>query len=164
MDSLQSSPITLGPGIAGGTKSSGRGNHSGGGTMGNVGETDAVLGRVLCISCRGRFMWPFAVAGLGLRYFSMSFSERLGHLLRNPFRTALNNVEILGLHNDWCVNLTPLARIFTECMNEARFMPGCIGASTSCRAQSIIGADHGRADCKVCPLIGSIHRLVSRSL
>jgi hypothetical protein len=141
MDSLQSSPITLGPRIARGMKSLGRGNHSGGGTTGNVGVTDVVLGHVLHIPCCSCFMWPFNVAGLGLRYFSMSFLVRLRHPLRNPFLTALSNVEILGLHNDCCANLIPLAQVFTECMNKARFMPGWIGAGASCRAQSIIGAD-----------------------
>ena len=67
------------------------------------------LGRVLLMPWRGRFMWPFAVAVLGFRYFSTSVSFILGHPLRNPRRTALRSEEILGLHRDWCANLTAFA-------------------------------------------------------
>ena len=81
------------------------------------------LRRVLLIPCLGRFMWPFAVAGLGFRYFRMSFSFMLGHPRRNPRRTALRSVEILGLHNDWWANLTPLPRVRTEWLNAARSTP-----------------------------------------
>ncbi len=69
------------------------------------------------------FMWPFAVAGLKLRYFSINFLLRLGPL-RKPFRTTLSNVKILGLHNDWCANFTQFAWVLTECVNVARFTPG----------------------------------------
>ncbi len=61
---------------------------------------------------------------------------RLGHPLRKPFCTAFRNVEIFGLHNNWGANLTSLARVLTECVNEAKFTPGCIYAKESCRAQS----------------------------
>ncbi len=78
--------------------------------MGNGGDKDAVVwGRVLLIPCRSLFMLPFAITGIGLRYLRISFLLRLGHPLRKPFCTAFNNVEILGLHNDWCTNSTPLA-------------------------------------------------------
>ncbi len=39
---------------------------------------------VLWIPWWGRFMWPFAVAGLGLRYRVTPLSVRLGHPLRKP--------------------------------------------------------------------------------
>ena len=68
---------------------------------------------------RGRFICPFAVAGLGLRYLRMSFSVMLGHPFRNPRRTALSSVEILGFPNDWCANRTALTRVRTECVNAA---------------------------------------------
>jgi hypothetical protein len=69
-------------------------------------------------------MWPFAVAGLGLRYLRMSFSDRFGQPLRKLLRTAFNNVKIFGLHNNWCANLTPFTRVFTECVKFARVIPG----------------------------------------
>ncbi len=53
---------------------------------------------------RGRFVWPFAVVVLGLRYLRINVSFILGHSLRNPCQTALRREEILGLHRDWCAN------------------------------------------------------------
>jgi hypothetical protein len=44
-----------------------------------------------------------------LRYLSINVSDKLGHPLRNHWRTALRRVEILGLQRDWCANLTALA-------------------------------------------------------
>ncbi len=76
------------------------------------------------IPCLGLLMWLFTVAGLGLRYFRINFLLRFGHPLRKPFRTALSNVKIFGLHNNWCENLMPLAQVLTECVNVARFTPG----------------------------------------
>ena len=64
--------------------------------------------------CRGRFIWPLAVAGLGFKYFRMSVSEILGHPLRKPFRVALSSLDIFGLHRDWCANLTLLALVVIE--------------------------------------------------
>ena len=61
---------------------------------------------------------------LGLRYFRISVSFILGHPLRNPCRTAFRREEILGLHRDWCENLTVLARVQTECVNDAKLTPG----------------------------------------
>ncbi len=59
-------------------------------------------------------MWPFAVAGLGLRYLRIRVSEMLGHPLRKPRRVALRSVDIFGLHRDWCANLTLFARVKIE--------------------------------------------------
>ena len=62
-------------------------------------------------------MCPFAVAVLGGRYLVMRCSFMLGHLSRNPARTALSSVEIGGLHNDWCANLTAFNFVQMECAN-----------------------------------------------
>ena len=75
------------------------------------------FGVVLCMPCRGRFMWPFAVAGLGLRYLSISFLEMFGHPLRKLFWVALRSVDILGLHSNWCENFTFFARVEMEWAN-----------------------------------------------
>jgi hypothetical protein len=111
-------------------------------------------------------MWPFAVAaGLGLRYLRMSFLDRFGQLFRKPLCTALNNVKIFGLHNNWCENLTPFARVLTECVKFARLIPGWIAGCKVCRAQSTPGADFGRAvHVVLIPLIGRVHRSVYSSL
>jgi hypothetical protein len=63
---------------------------------------------------RGCFMWPLAIAELGLRYLRSNFSERLGHPLRNPLRTVFRRVKILGLHRDWWANLMALAQVCTD--------------------------------------------------
>ena len=60
--------------------------------------SDLVL--VLRIPFFGRFMWPFAVAGLWFRYFVTSSLLRLGHPLRKPFFNAFMRLEIVGLHRD----------------------------------------------------------------
>ncbi len=82
------------------------------------------LGHVLFIPCLGCFICPLAVPGLAFRYFVLSFLVILGHPLRKPFLVAFNNVEIFGLHKDWCANLTALACVCTECVKVARFIPG----------------------------------------
>ena len=84
-----------------------------------MGEGASICGRitfsvVLRMPCRGRFICPLAVAGLGLRYLSISSSDMLGHPFKKPRRVALRSVEILGLHNDWWANLTLLALVETE--------------------------------------------------
>ena len=84
----------------------------------------AVVGLVLWIPCWGHFMCPFVVAGLALRYLRINVSVMFGHPLRNPFCTTLRRVDILGLHNDWCANLTALERVCTECVNDATVMAG----------------------------------------
>ena len=135
-----------------------------GGAMGN-GDTSvhAELWRVLQIPWHGRFMCPFAVAMLGLRYLRIIFLLRLGHPVRNPFLMTLRRVKILVLHSDCCANLTQLARVLTKCVNNARVTPGCscsfVGISR--RAWSCIGADCGRAVCVATLLMGSIHKLVA---
>ena len=91
---------------------------SGGNTAGVV---SLAVGRivVLRIPFLGLFMCPLAVAGLGLRYLETSFSFMLGHPLRKPFFSAFMRVEILGLHNNWCANLTALVCVRMGCVNPA---------------------------------------------
>ncbi len=45
----------------------------------------------------------------------------------------------MGLHRDWCANLTTLARVRTECVKAATLTPGCVplGPLGGCGAQSI---------------------------
>ena len=64
------------------------------------------FGVVLFIPCRGRFMQPLAVAGLGLRYLSTNSSLIFGHPLRYPLRMALMSLDIFGLHSAWWANFT----------------------------------------------------------
>ncbi len=110
-------------------------------------------------------MWPFAVAGPGVRYLRMSFLDRFGQPFRKHVRTAFNNVKKFGLHNDWCANLTPFARVLTECVKFARLIPGWIAGCKVYRAQSTPGADCGKAvRVMLIPLIGRVHRSVNSSL
>jgi hypothetical protein len=67
----------------------------------------------------GHFMWPLAVAGLGLRYFATLMAVRLGNPLRYPQQMAFKSIEILGLHKDWCANQMLLALFRMVCVNNA---------------------------------------------
>ena len=83
------------------------------------GRVVCILGVVLFIPWRGRFICPFAVAGLGFKYFRINFTLTFGHPSRNPFRTAFNSDDIFGLHNDWCANFTAFTLVLIECVNPA---------------------------------------------
>ncbi len=95
-----------------------------------------ILGVVLFIPCRGLFICPFAVAGLGFKYFRINFTLIFGHPLRNPFRTAFNIVDNFGLHKDWCANFTAFTLVLIKCVN-----PTIDG----CGARPIQGPGRGRA-------------------
>jgi hypothetical protein len=58
------------------------------------------LGVVLWMPFFGCFMWPWAVAGLGLRYLTTNSSFKFGHPLRKPLQRALRRVDIIGLQRD----------------------------------------------------------------
>lgn len=111
---------------------------------------ETTRGVVLRIPCRGRFIWPLAVAGLGFKYFRISFSVMLGHPLRNPRRTAFSSVEIVGFPNDWCANRTAFTRVHTECVNAAIAVGITSCASLGMRAQLFTCAG----------AIGNVHRSV----
>jgi hypothetical protein len=133
--------------------------------LGWLAKGSPCLCQVLLIPWLGHFMWPFAVAGLGLRYLRISFLDRFGQPFRKPVRTAFNYVKKFGLHNDWCANLNPFARIFKECVKLAGVIPGWIAGCIVCGAQSSPGADCGRAvHVVLVPLIGRVHRSVDSSL
>ncbi len=68
---------------------------------------------------RGRFIYPFAMAGLGLRYFVTPCDVRLGHPLRYSRQIALRRVEIVGLQRDWCANQMLFAFVCTVCVKNA---------------------------------------------
>jgi len=112
-----------------------------------------ILGVVLRSPCRGCFMYPFAVAGLGLRYFSINSSVMNGHPLRNPLRVALISFDIFGLPRDWWANFTWFARVFIECAKA----PTCW---IPCGGQSFVLGLAAGADVP----IGSVHRSVAGSL
>ena len=123
-----------------------------------MGEGASICGRitfsvVLRMPCRGRFICPLAVAGLGLRYLSISSSDMLGHPFKKPRRVALRSVEILGLHNDWWANLTLLARVEIEWAKLA----------ASCGKLFVNGRCIDGDDCSL-DGIGSVHKSVIGSL
>ncbi len=78
---------------------------------------------VLRMPCLGRFICPFAVAGLGSRYFVTPCNIRLGHPLRYPRQIAMKRVEILGLQRDWCANQMLFAFVCTVCVKKCNL--GC---------------------------------------
>ena len=98
-------------------------------------------------------MWPLAVAGLRFKYLRMSISEILGHPFRKPFRVALSSLDILGLHSDWCANLTLLALVVMEWAKLATcFTVSVLAGSLACAGDCMTG------------LMGMVHRSVARSL
>ena len=119
--------------------------------MGIAGED--CFGRVLLIPCRGYFMWPLAVPGLGLRYLVIRFTVMLGQPLRKPFRVAYSNDDIMGLPSDWWEILTALERVHTKFVNAAITTVGMIVGRG---AQSIKGPD--------CDTIGAAKEFLSLHL
>ncbi len=81
-------------------------------------------GVVLRIPWWGRFMWPFAVAGLGLRYLVTPLAVKFGHPLRKPLWMALSRVDIHGLHRDWWANFMLLALVRTVWVNKLTCFDG----------------------------------------
>ncbi len=108
---------------------------------------------VLRIPWHGRFIWPLAVAGIGFKYLRISFSEMLGHPLRKPLRVAFRSLDIVGLHNAWCANLTLFALVEMECAKTEISLPVCVGVAL----RVCVG---GCASC----LMGMVHRSVVGSL
>jgi hypothetical protein len=80
---------------------------------------NGILGAVLHIPCRGLFMCPLAVVGLGLRYLRINFSLIFGQPVKKPCRVAFSIIENFGLQNDWCAIFTAFALVHTECVNAA---------------------------------------------
>ena len=114
---------------------------------------DWVLGVVLCSPCHGCFMYPLAVAGLGLRYFNINSSVMNGHPFKNPLRVALMSFDIFGLPSDWWANFTRFARVFTECANAPTCWIACVGLTGVLGLMLVDDV-----------LIGRVHRSVAGSL
>ena len=87
----------------------------------------------------------------------------LGHPFKKPFRTALRRVEMGGLHSDWCANLTPLARVQMECVNDAIWTPLCT-VVLGCVARVKHVANCGGMGCILAGVIGKVHNSVVGSL
>ncbi len=84
---------------------------------------------VLQIPWWGRFMWPFTVAGLGLRYHVTPLAVRLGHPLRNLHHIAFRSVDGHRLHRDWWANLMLLALVWMVWVNNPSWFDGGGGFS-----------------------------------
>ena len=83
----------------------------------------------------------------------MSFLEIFGHPFRNPFCVALRSLEMVGLHSNWCANLTLLALVKMECANTAAYL---IGSDWAALLACAGVCDSG--------LMGIVHRSVAGSL
>ncbi len=64
-------------------------------------------------------MWPFDVAGLGIRYFWTDLALRCGVPWRKPALMALRRDVMGGLHRLWCMNLTAFALVVQWYKNSA---------------------------------------------
>ena len=76
-----------------------------GGATGAVGGP-VIVGLVLRMPVRGRFIWPFEVAGLGARYFRTRSAFIIGNPCSWLLLMALMSVDIGGLKKAWCMYLS----------------------------------------------------------
>ena len=100
------------------------------------------------------------MAVLGLRYFRINLADMLGQPRTNPRRVAFKSVEILGLHKDWCANMTELTRVRMECVNVAR----SILLELSITPWFSLGFPAISIQSSFVALMGSIHKSVDGSL
>jgi hypothetical protein len=70
---------------------------------------------------RGRFMWPFDVAGLAMRYLRTVWASKFGALFRNPALMAFRRDNIGGLHKLWWANFTAFNFVVRAYENPAVF-------------------------------------------
>ncbi len=82
------------------------------GAQGGRGREGRVnLGVVLCSPLHGCFMWPFNVAGSGIRCFWTDLALRCGAPQKKPALMALIREVIGGLQILWCMNFTAFALV-----------------------------------------------------
>ena len=84
----------------------------------------------------------------------------LGKPRTNPLRVAFRSMEILGLHNDWCANMTELAQVQKECVNVVRSMRSELSTTLG----FLCGLPTFPMLSSVVALIGSVHKSVAGSL
>ncbi len=86
------------------------------------GNGSIVLGgleRVLLIPWWWHFLWPLTVTRPGFKYLRINVSPIFGHPFKKPCCMTFKSVEIWGLHNNQCANVTAFARMLTKCVNIA---------------------------------------------
>jgi hypothetical protein len=145
------------------------GAQGGRGREGRVG-----LGVVLRRPLRGRFLWPFDVAALGIRYFWTDLALRCGAPRRKPALMVLIREVIGGLHRLWCMKFIEFALVVWWYENNASSGGGTKGG---CGARPLqgpgcdgVGSDTTKLDLGVVhsPIslwrMGSLQRLLARSL
>ncbi len=92
---------------------------------------------VLWRPLRGRFMCPFEVAGLAMRYLHTIWASKFGAPVRNPALMAFRRDDIGGLHKLWWArNFTAFIFIVRAYENPAKYW---------CGAQPIQRPGRGRA-------------------
>jgi hypothetical protein len=126
---------------------------------------------VLLRPLRGRFMWPFDVAGLAMSYLRTVWASKFGAPFRNPALMAFRRDDIGGLHKLWWANFTALDFVVRAYKNPAASeMLGKGGSGV----QLLQGPSRDRlvvADSTApgvvhipSPVIGRVHRCVLGSL
>jgi hypothetical protein len=114
--------------------------------MASWGGRREICGVVLRNPCNGLFIWPFAVAGLGFKYFRINHLLMLEHPWRKPRLTAFRRVVMGGLPSDWWANFTAFMHICTKCVNVA--MAGWVPGEVLVCGMGTVGT----------ALNGSVHR------
>ncbi len=89
------------------------------GASGSIGSSVLLLLQFCVLHMPWWCIWPFAVAGLGFKYFEMPFAVRLGHPLRYPLLMAFRSDEMQGLHNYWWANWILFALFLIVCVKNA---------------------------------------------
>ena len=79
---------------------------------------------VLRSPLRGRFMWPFDVAGLDIRYLRTVNKSKFGAPFRKLALMALRRDDIGGLHMPWWANFTAFALVVRAYEKPAMSMCG----------------------------------------
>jgi hypothetical protein len=118
----------------------------------------------------GTFHVAFCSCWASIETLMINFSIIFGQPFKNPLWMALKRGKTLGLHRDWCANLTAFARVHTEWVNAAKHMPGWASLATNqrCGAGPTQGPGHGQmvgqGVVHTFVWIGRVHRSVLGSL
>ncbi len=108
----------------------------------------------------GSFHVTFGDGGAQIEILDNHFSNMLGQSRTNPWHVALRNVDILGLHKNWCANMTELALVLMKWVNLVRSMRSELSTALGylCGLPTFpllsVGVE----------LISSVHKLVDGSL
>ncbi len=126
---------------------------------------------VLLRPLHGRFMWPFDVAGLAMRYLRTVWASKFGAPFRNPALMAFRRDDIGGSRKLWWANFTAFDFVVRAYKNPvASEMLGKGGSGVqllqglSCNRSVVADSTAPGVVHIPSPVIGRVHRSVLGSL